>query len=158
MLCLDTQSCPTLCNSLDCSPPGSSVHGDSAGKNTGEGCHALLQGIFPTQGLKPGLPHCRPISAQYWANGISPPGIDCHSLQTEEFFWIVKNHHFLSSGRSHLRIFFFYLSMWIHRLWIEFPKWCAPNGKYIKIHKSNDPPCLGSIRTWVNMLLSIYPS
>ena len=32
-----------------CSPPGSSVHGDSPGKNTGLGCHALLHGIFPTQ-------------------------------------------------------------------------------------------------------------
>ena len=44
---------------MDCSPPGSSVHGDSPGKNTGVDCHALLQGIFPTQGLNPGLPHCR---------------------------------------------------------------------------------------------------
>ena len=44
---------------MDCILPGSSVHGDSPGKNTGVGCHALLQGIFPTQGLKPGLPHCR---------------------------------------------------------------------------------------------------
>ena len=41
-----------------CSPPGSSVHGDSPGKNTGVGCHAPLQGIFPTQGSNPGLPHC----------------------------------------------------------------------------------------------------
>ena len=32
---------------LDCSPPGSSVHRDSPGKNTGMDCHALLQGIFP---------------------------------------------------------------------------------------------------------------
>ena len=32
-------SCPTLCNPMDCSPPGSSVHGDSLGKNTGVGCH-----------------------------------------------------------------------------------------------------------------------
>ena len=32
----------------DCSPPGSSVHGDSPGKNTGVGFHALFQGIFPT--------------------------------------------------------------------------------------------------------------
>ena len=31
---------------------------DSPGKNTGVDCHALLQGIFPTQGLNPGLPHC----------------------------------------------------------------------------------------------------
>ena len=32
---------------------------DSPSKNTGVGCHFLLQGIFPTQGLNPGLPHCR---------------------------------------------------------------------------------------------------
>ena len=34
---------------MDYSPPSSSVHGNSPGKNTGVGCHALLQGIFPTQ-------------------------------------------------------------------------------------------------------------
>ena len=56
---LVTQSCPTLRNPLDCSLPSSSNHGDSPGKNTGMGCHALLQGIFPTQGSNPGLPHCR---------------------------------------------------------------------------------------------------
>ena len=39
-VCLVAQSCLTLCNSMDCSPPGSSVHGDSPGKNTGVGCHA----------------------------------------------------------------------------------------------------------------------
>jgi len=49
---------------MDCSPPGSSVHGDSPGKNTGVGCHALLQRIFPTQGSNPGLPHCRQILYQ----------------------------------------------------------------------------------------------
>ena len=32
---------------------------NSPGKNTGVGCHALLQGIFATQGSNPGLPHCR---------------------------------------------------------------------------------------------------
>ena len=47
----------TLCDHVDCSPPGSSVHGDSPGKNTGVCCHALLQGIFPTQGSNPGLPN-----------------------------------------------------------------------------------------------------
>ena len=47
---LVAQSCPTLCDPMDCSPSGSSVHGDSLGKNTGVGCQALLQGIFPTQG------------------------------------------------------------------------------------------------------------
>ena len=55
------QLCPTLCNPMDCIPPGSSVSGDSPGKNTGVGCHALLQRIFPTQGSNPGVPHCRQI-------------------------------------------------------------------------------------------------
>ena len=44
------QLCPTLCNPTDCSLPGSSVHGDCPGENTGVGWHALLQGIFPAQG------------------------------------------------------------------------------------------------------------
>ena len=35
--------------------------GDSPGKETGVGCHPLLQGVFPTQGSNPGLPHCRRI-------------------------------------------------------------------------------------------------
>ena len=34
---------------------------NSPGKNTGEDCHFLLQGIFPTQGWNPGLLHCRQI-------------------------------------------------------------------------------------------------
>ena len=49
---------------MDCSLPGSSVHGEFPGENTGVGCHALLQGIFPTQGLNTSLPqllHCRQI-------------------------------------------------------------------------------------------------
>ena len=49
-------SCSVVSNSLDpmdCSLPGSSVHGDSPSKNTGVGRHALLQGIFPTQGSNP---------------------------------------------------------------------------------------------------------
>ena len=37
--------------------PGPSVHGDSPGKNTGVGCHVLLQEIFPTQVLNPRLLH-----------------------------------------------------------------------------------------------------
>ena len=52
---LVSQSCSTLCDPVDCSPPGTSIHGDSLGKNTGVGSLSLLQGIFPTQGLDPGL-------------------------------------------------------------------------------------------------------
>ena len=46
---------------MDCSLPDSSVHGDSPSKNTRVGRHALLQGIYPTKGSNPGLPHCRRI-------------------------------------------------------------------------------------------------
>ena len=49
---------------MDRIPPGSSVHGNSLGKNTRVGCHALLQGIFPTQGSNPDLLHCRRILYQ----------------------------------------------------------------------------------------------
>ena len=98
VLCLATQSCPTLRESMDCSPPGSSAHrslqerilewvampssrGSSQPgieprspalqvnslpaeppgkpKNTGVGCHVLLQGIFPTQESNQGVLHCR---------------------------------------------------------------------------------------------------
>ena len=89
--------CPKLlcCGWLFATPwtslPGFSVHRDSPGKNTGVGCHALLQGTFPTQGLNPGLPHCRQIpshlshqrSQEHWSRlsipyslpkFASPPG------------------------------------------------------------------------------------
>ena len=49
MLCLAARLCPTLCNPMNSGPPGASVHGDSPGKNTEMGCHAL-QGTYPTQG------------------------------------------------------------------------------------------------------------
>ena len=49
------QSCLTLCDPMVSGSPGFSVHGDSLGKNTRVGCHALLQGIFLTQGLNPHL-------------------------------------------------------------------------------------------------------
>ena len=59
MLCLDAQSRMTLCDPMDCSPLGSLAYGDSPSKNTGVGCHTILQGIFATQVLNPHLLHCR---------------------------------------------------------------------------------------------------
>ena len=55
-LCLVTQSCPTVCDPMDCSPPGSSVLGDSSGKNTRVGCQALLQGNLPNPVIEPRSP------------------------------------------------------------------------------------------------------
>ena len=56
VLGLVAQSCPTLCNPVDCSPPGSSIHGDSLDKDTGVGCHAPLLGNLPNPGIKPRSP------------------------------------------------------------------------------------------------------
>ena len=58
-LCLVAQSCPILHDPMDCSLSGSSVHGGCPGEYTGVDCHALFQGIFPTQRSNPGLPHRR---------------------------------------------------------------------------------------------------
>ena len=54
-LCLVSQSCLTLCNPMDCSLPGFSVHGDSPGKNTGEG-GLPPPGDLPNPGIKPRSP------------------------------------------------------------------------------------------------------
>ena len=61
VLYLVAQLCLTLCDPMDYSPSGFSVHGDSSGKNTGVGSHALFQEILATQGLNPGLLHYRQI-------------------------------------------------------------------------------------------------
>ena len=50
------QSCPTLCDPME--------YRNSPGQNTGMGNLSLLQGIFPTQGSNPSLPHCRRILYQ----------------------------------------------------------------------------------------------
>ena len=62
---------------MDCSPPGSSLHREecSPGKNTGVGCHALLQGIFPTQGS-----NSRLLQVLHWQVGSLPVGTKYLSL------------------------------------------------------------------------------
>ena len=60
-VCLVAQLCLTLHDPIDCSLTGSSVHGDSPCNNTRGGYHALLQGIFLSQGSNPHLLHCKHI-------------------------------------------------------------------------------------------------
>ena len=62
-MCLVAQSCLTLCNPIDRSPGenNSNPLQYSCLENGGVGCHALLQGIFPTQGSNPGPLHCGQI-------------------------------------------------------------------------------------------------
>ena len=73
---------------MDCGPPGSSVHGSLQGKNTGVCCHALLQGIFPTQGLNLGLLHWQADSlllSHYWATLLNfVLGADVNQKQSDE--------------------------------------------------------------------------
>ena len=73
VLWLFAQLCPTLCDPMDCNTPGFSIHENSPGKNTGVGCDAFLQGIFPTQGSNQGLPHCKQIF--YWLSHQGSSGI-----------------------------------------------------------------------------------
>ena len=80
------QLCPTLCDSMDCSPLGSSVHGDSPGKNTGVGCHDLLQGVFlevdpeiePTSLMSPAL-----TGGFFTTSATSEDEVKCEVLVTQ---------------------------------------------------------------------------
>ena len=68
-VCFLAQSCPTLCDPMGCSLAGLLCAWDSPGENTGVGCHALLQGVSPTQGWNLRLLH--------WQAGslpLAPPG------------------------------------------------------------------------------------
>ena len=76
------------CNPMDCSPPGSSVLGDSSSKNTGvDCCNALLQGIFPTQGLNPGVLHSRRILYHLSHQGTLAQSTSCKMLSWNQDFW-----------------------------------------------------------------------
>ena len=55
-VCVVSQLCPALCDPMDCSLLGSSIHGDSPDKNTGVGWHALLQGDLLNPGIEPRSP------------------------------------------------------------------------------------------------------
>ena len=77
-VCYVTSIVSTLSDPMDCSPPGFCVYGDSSGKNTGMVCHALLQGIFLTQGSNPCL-----LCLLHWQVGplsLVPPGKPIYTL------------------------------------------------------------------------------
>ena len=61
------------------SPPGSSILGDSPGKNAGVGCHSLLQGDLPNPGIEPRSAYCRRILYQ-----LSHQGSPCEDTLREE--------------------------------------------------------------------------
>ena len=99
------QSCLTLWDPLDCSPLGTTLDclWDSPGKNTGVGCHALLQGIFPTQRSNLCLLICRQI-LYHWCHLGSPLQLikliksAMRSSQQREDIWKFTYIHFKGWG------------------------------------------------------------
>ena len=106
---------------MDCSPPGSSVHEDSPGKNTGVGSHSLLQGIFLTQGLNPGLLHCRQILYQLNHQGEAHWGHTCYFHKRRSLFlWLVEPLFCIRFGHHVLHWALFGLHPYIESLWIQY--------------------------------------
>ena len=101
-VCSVAQSCLTLCDPMDCSSPGSSVHGILHASNTGVGCHVLLQRNLPDPGTEPTstvscmaggffttetlgktkTPIGNPIPTSYKEQSISKGFKCCHSVIT----------------------------------------------------------------------------
>ena len=97
---LVTPLCPTLCDPIYCSSPGSSIHGIPPGKNTGVGCHSLLQGIFWTQGLKLDIPHCNSRFFTIWATREAlgnPLQYSCLENATDRGAWQAIVHKVMKS-------------------------------------------------------------
>ena len=99
---LVSQSCPTFCNPMDCSPPGSSVHGISqgrieewAGKNRGVGSHSLLQGDRPSPGIKPMSPALQVDSLL-----SELPGRRWHVDQVKPYYLCFTSTHLLEKEKG----------------------------------------------------------
>ena len=70
-MCLVTQFCLTLCKPMGYSPPGSSIHGDSPGKNTGERLPCPPPGDLSNPGIEPWSPALQADSLPSEAPGKS---------------------------------------------------------------------------------------
>ena len=81
---------------MDCSPPGSFLHGIFPGKNPRAGCHFLLQGIFPTPGLNPCFLHWQVglFFFNHWATREAPVYIYIHTY----VMFISIKHTFIFKG------------------------------------------------------------
>ena len=81
---------------------------DSPGQNTGVGSLSLLQGIFPTQGSNPGLPHCRRILYQLSHKGSPLKGWEAPKHSVNSFLFISKtNYLFTEPGADQIHIEFY---------------------------------------------------
>ena len=128
---------------MDCSLSGSSVHRDSPGKNTGMGCLALLQDIFPPQRWNPGLPHFRRILYHLSHQGI-------HSMRM--YIWF---RHTLHEPPSILKL----LSQWGVSGYRCQPFYFIPN-TYDTVHlcvlKFQEPCCQGFTLLLTKLHTQVY--
>ena len=98
-LCCAVLSCSIVSDTMNCILPGSSVHGDAPGKNTGVGCHSRLWGIFPVLGSNPGLPHCKQILYHLSYQG-SPKLLECIAYSFPRGIFLTQE---LNQGLLHCR-------------------------------------------------------
>ena len=96
-MCSVAQWCLTLCDPVDCSPP------------SGVGCHALLQGIFPTQGSYPGLLHCRQ-TPYHLSHNLPPFSLVLASSPAMQPVLILDDCHSLPVSHSDFNLHFLYTS------------------------------------------------
>ena len=95
MLCLVTQLCLNLCDPMDCSWPGASVHGLLQARILECVAIPFSRGIFPTQGLKPGLLHCRGIFYHLSYQG----SLQMYILSWQQWVWLQTREKGSSGGR-----------------------------------------------------------
>ena len=91
---LVAQSCPSLCNPMNCSSPGSSVYGILPARILEwVAIHSLLQGVFPSQGSNLGLPYCKQIlyclshQESPFVRGINPICWESSHIGFQEIFF-----------------------------------------------------------------------
>ena len=90
------QLCPSLCDPMDCGPLGSSVHGDSSGKNITVGFHVLLKGIFLTQ-IKPSSLMSPALAGGFFTTGATWEAVEMQYLIF--FFFIIEIQFIYSCAR-----------------------------------------------------------
>ena len=151
---MPAQLCLTLCNPMDCSPPGSSVHGIFPGKNIGVGCHFLLQGIFLTQGSNLHLLHL--LHWQLDSLPLEPPGKPI--LSTYIYFSIINK--LLSKRKENLPSFmtslksYFLLESFITVLSGRYFPYLSVCRRYLK-HTENMQNCVCAFVTLATSLLEL---
>ena len=169
------QLCLTLCDPMECSLTRFLHPWDFPGKNTGVGCHFLLQEIFPTQGLKPGLPHCRQTLYCLSHQGSPPQSkyswslnkMDLYCLESSYMWWLLFFHWVLKyyKIRGWRANYKFYTDFQFCRGWIpqSFPKTPPTRScsriscTWVVVLGSGDKSTANCIlKQWCKLLLTIH--